>query len=166
MKCDQVKNKLYLHVTNDLPWYWQSRVEKHLRKCKLCQKEMQVIIASQHLTVNSVKSKQIDITGNEIWDPVHLALSDKKTRHFRPVWTQAFLNAKWQWKLLLGAGIPFLVLGLLLWDQIFLRNDQPSKLEATVIEVPIVEDVEPGVTVMTFATADPKIKIVWFFKEN
>lgn len=55
-----------------------------------------------------------------------------------------------------------------LWLKPERQVPEPSlRAKSAIYEVPVVEEVfQEGVTVMTFETRDPKIKVVWFFKEN
>ena len=165
MKCHNVEQAMPLYIGGDLAGFMESRVRQHIEHCDSCRKELAKYQATLNLARASLKRKELSVSHDSLWEQILYRLPrDNRNgskvvpvKKSRPVYrlVPAVLGAAVIIILLLmGDGGPF--------RTEFLEPPQPVAAR----QYPVVEQTDPGVTVMTFQTDDPKVTIVWFFQKE
>ena len=162
MTCKRVKKWLPLYVGDELGPWRRRVVEHHFRCCHACAREHAHLAKSRNLVSGALLSQSGSVSGDALWKHVLSGLRRERPASDKP----HRISSPWRVAVpaLVGAALVCIVtfLGERLPDQKSLhRNEEGS------IPIPVVESVnQPGVTVMTFLTDDPKVTIVWFFEEE
>ena len=169
MNCNKTSKFLPLYAGGDLPGWKRSYTRFHLRRCEECSLELNRLKKSNRLFSSALEQKELKISAAEMWSNIRNQLPEtpkqpvqKIVRKTNPTRKPAFAIAGF-------TIVMFAVLSLKTGN--FLNNNEGTLItknsaEKVTKNYPIVENVEPNITVMTFQTDDPKIKIVWFFEDD
>lgn len=160
MKCHHVSKLLPLYAGNDLGRFRSAAVRRHLTACQPCRRELKELEAARCIAADAVRTRAASVRDIELWQDVVCALPRREgTLESVPIHKKGTPQSLAP--LLIGAAA--VVIALLFHEG---RRAQPST-RPEIAELPVVESVdEPGVTVMTFQTDDPKVTIVWLFKDE
>lgn len=182
MQCKQINKLLPLLVGDELTGKEQRLVRQHLAECESCSREYEKLKAAVSLFSESLQAKSTDIS-DELWEGFLSQIQEPIIRPSRKLFpiefgylllqTQKLLMARKRRFALAVAGIAVAVsiaLLLLLRQSPLPPQTAPPDQQITdqnAEQIPIVERVnKPNVTVLTFETSNPHIKIVWFFDED
>jgi hypothetical protein len=168
MSCKRNIN-LPLYVGGDLARLKSIFVRWHIRRCETCSSELNILENSKKVINWSLDKKKISVQANELWREIRNQLPDSET-------TETIVVKRIKWKenfikkpayIVVGSA---LILFVVLFGLRMKESEQSQKLaeaqENTFQNYPVVEKVNnPNVTVLTYLTDDPKIKIVWFFED-
>ncbi|MFO7891910.1 MAG: hypothetical protein R6V04_16410 [bacterium] len=164
MKCRHIKKYLPLYSGDDLNPVMFWLIRQHLKKCPSCRIDLKELQQTQQITTEAIRSHNIQINNHGIWNEIVYRLSHNtiiKTKSKNK-------NISFWHKLVPGLiGLVILVIIVFVTEQSGIKKPAVDQAMHNGDPVPVVEDVtDPHVTVMTFKTNDPKITIVWFFKDN
>ncbi|MBN2414840.1 zf-HC2 domain-containing protein [bacterium] len=161
MKCHHVRTLLPLCAGNDLDRFRSGAVRRHLASCPSCRKELEELQAARILAADAVRTRAAGVRDTDVWQDVVYALP-RREMSVRP---SPVKKAGALHRLIpIFIGTAMVVVALLFHEGGQLRRGSSPP---HIAELPVVESVdEPGVTVMTFQTDDPKVTIVWLFKDD
>lgn len=163
MTCHDAREKLPLYSGGELPLRLKSKIRGHLNRCEACRVELGKIQRTRQLMSEAYGAMQVEPPDDRFWEQVLYRLPRRDTEDARAKTRRA--------KKVTGRLVPVLA-GLAAIAVILVFGirrpgmeimDPITRPPAT---VPLVEGAEPGVTVMTFQTEDPKMTIVWFFEDQ
>lgn len=182
MFCRRAKKQLYAYVFNELTIIQQKEIENHLSHCAICSNELKKIIRTVKITKESLKPMNIERSTENLWfELLHRkerkeSQTEKNNRSIKMDSGQRALNFTF-----LGSRAKPIIVFLIICAIIgfvtiaqFQFVDHPERvaqnddaLYKNPYKYEIVENVNiPDVTVLTYHTSNPKIKIVWFFNKN
>lgn len=163
------KTFLPLYTGGDLPGWKQLYTRFHLRRCEECRLELNRLTKSNRLFSSAMVQKEPKISAVEMWGNIRNQLPETPEQPVQKIVRKENLIRKPAFAI---AGFTIVMLALLsLKTGNFLNTSEESSITKNsdgkvTKNYPIVENVEPNITVMTFQTDDPKIKIVWFFEND
>jgi len=168
MSCKH-KINLPLFVSCDLPKLESIFLRRHIRNCESCQAELKILKKSTVVLQSAIEKKKMSIKGDEIWQQIQTQLPVSES-----IKTTKFTGVKWK-EILFGkpayVAIGFAAIILVILVGFWQNKNQQTEMVAKVLDAqtqsyPIIEKINnPNVTVMTYLTDDPRIKIVWLFED-
>lgn len=172
-KCNNEK-KLALYAGGDLPGWEKWRMSRHLRRCARCREELAVWQATRSVYVRGLMHQTPATPAPDFLQRLRPRITGPTAPARRRKAAPAFWPPRLRPALYVTLAAVFAFAGVfMLRRSAFQRSDaKPVQADlagrqAVKMSIPVVENVRmPGYTVMTFQTSDPKIKIVWFFKNG
>jgi len=186
MNCSKVKRRLPAYAYNELPDKEKEKIANHLLACVSCSTELLKIKNHIQLFTEQLKPASSEVMDDELWDQIIQAInSEQRISSFsRTKTVKQILKSVWLNSLVSIRSVPlrkravvfaslFIIMAMIILS-IFKFSISPqmwsqkmSQSKKTLTDYQVVESVnKPDVTVMTFNTNDPHIKIVWFFDKN
>lgn len=169
MNCKFTIKNLSFFLDDEIPVWKKRLIKRHLLKCEECQRELAKLQKSNELLFSALKKKKQNLNENEIWRNINAEISEttfevkelkwkpQKTFHYKKSFYYSFGVAL----ILLVVFISFSRFWQKGKNQIYFQTE-----EKLIQDYPIVESInKENVTVMTYLTDDPTIKIVWFFED-
>jgi len=186
MRCRRVRKQLFPYVFDELTTVEKKEVERHLIKCEQCSNEIIKIKRVTKITAESLKPVDAGQATEHLWFELFQRMESEGTKFkgirnkksnknlrqvFRPGFNFTHLGIFP--KPVFAFLILFVLVAVLTIAQLRFI-DRPKSLAHKADEIgptnhdyEIVERVNiPEVTVLTYQTSDPNIKIVWIFNNN
>ena len=169
MNCKKTDKFLPLYAGGDLPGWRQLYTRLHLRRCEACRLELNRLKKSNRLFSSALEQKDLKMPAAQMWENIRNQLPEAPPSRVEIIARKKVLIRKPAFAI---AGFTIIMLAVLfIKTGNFLNLSEESSITKNAVgevtqNYPIVEDVDPNITVMTFQTDDPKIKIVWFFKDD
>jgi len=159
MKCSFIRKNLPLYAGNDLNFVYARVITIHLARCKSCRKEYEAIQRTRDWAVHELQKETYTVSDSDLWQDLVYRLPREapgysvKRKRFR-----AETRKKLAACLAVFTGLAVVIFSLL-------QHATDSQNIKSGRAVPVIASIEdPDVTVMTFATDDPSVTIVWFVK--
>ncbi|MFQ5601830.1 MAG: zf-HC2 domain-containing protein [bacterium] len=174
MKCKQVEQKLPLYVGRDLSKWQNFLLSWHVRSCSDCQEKLARFKAVRKFFIQKLQEETKRESAVDVWPALSTSLSfPSKTKPVQSGW-KIIWRFRYRRRVIFVAGLFVLIFTLFVQLRQNVFNKTPSVSENPAPEelilatnYPVVESTPAaGTTVMTFQTKNPKIKIVWFFKDE
>lgn len=138
----------------------------HINRCEYCRSALSMLEGSNHIVRSAFARRKISIPEDELWKQIEPEIQRVKSPQIDWAERKKPLLVKPAY---LVAGLAVIVLAAVvgLWK---VNSSPPETANGVatkeVNEYPVIEKVDnPNVTVMTYLTDDPKIKIVWLFED-
>lgn len=161
MNCRYFQKQLALFIGGELSSKKEKVVQDHLDRCIKCRNHFESLRISGNTFSKAIRDQSIPILDTGFTENVI-------NRIFETQSVSAVLSGirrpKLAWALSAIAVAVVFLFFLMLGDRFKLKSEKDTFTSPRTL--PLVEKAEPGVTVMTFTTDDPKITIVWFFQDN
>jgi len=152
MNCQRSRQWLPLAAGGDLPNLRRWLLNRHLKHCGPCQKALTRLETVNALAAEALAAAPPD--SPSLAEAVLLGLPPAKRRIIKES------TGRRSWRFALPAMAAAVTLALLMVQR------QPTRLPEVYQHLPVVVEAPENTTVMTFKTDDPKITVVWFFKNN
>ena len=161
MNCKRIQKKLPLIIGGELPEKKKQRIQHHIDRCKSCQNQLESLRISCNTFSKAFRNQQIPMTDKNFTNNVMRHIPEPQKIYTYKKRT-AYIRLAWAFPAIAVAAVFFF---FLIRGDLF--KEKSSKETFTSHRaLPLVEKTEPGVTVMTFQTDDPKVTIVWFFQND
>ena len=161
MNCQRILKMLPLFIGGELSNKKEQRVQDHLDHCQSCQNQLESLRISTKVFSQALQDQHILPIDKNFADGVLDCIPQPREVYS---FSQRKLRTRIAWAVsALSVGVIFLL--VLIRGEVFKRAGSENAFTSP-RSLPLVEKAEPGVTVMTFQTDDPKITIVWFFQND
>jgi hypothetical protein len=165
MKCQTVLKHLPLFSGGDIPLLKQKQLQHHLKGCEACRVELSRLQKTRELARHSLLQKEISMPDTRLWEQILYKLPKETSQKQKLSRREKTSRLQRLVPMLVGAAAVVII--LLIGDARQTADHGSNPSEPLVRNYPVVENVErPGITVLTFQTDDPKVKIVWFFEDE
>ena len=180
MRCHQIFKYLPAYIHGELTTESMARIANHLQHCPACRVECARLgKATEHLK-HALQTGERDVPNPLLWQQIEERILSEQRESVSRISHRPGAAGQWNWRMIPARAMARLAfaaaLVLLLFTVLWIANHQrpwnfASQSDvaerATLSRMAIVESVEkPNVTVMTFHTEDPHVKIIWFFDPN
>ena len=160
MKCNSIEPLLSAFAADELSIIKRWVIRFHVKRCKSCCEELSLYQKTRAQVRRVLQNKAQELPQEAIWPQIEARVEIIRKSHQKR--ERKTVHKIWKKAIPALAGV--IVLLLSLWIH---HAKQAPDQEILKPVLPLVEDFyKPGVTMMTFETDDPKISIVWFFKDE
>jgi len=170
VNCKTVQKLLPLSCGKDLPLWRSILVRIHLHSCHECSLSLSELKKTKLAVADVLRKQEVKIFDRGLWTEILYRLPAEivpSQESFHPEKIQQSLWRGFAWTATAVAVIAILLIGTIRESALDNTGIMFSKSQAEHVVYPIIEKVDmKGVTVMTFETDDPDVKIVWFFSET